>query len=89
MSDAPAIGAKSIAVFGDLSMHGADVQKGWTKLATTAEAGSREIELTDEVSWETGSSIVISATSYEPNETEFNVIKSVNGKKLELENPLR
>ena len=89
MQDAPSIGAKSLAVFGDLDMHGTDVQKGWTKLAVTADIGSTEIELVDELPWAVGSTIVITATGYEPNETEYHEIQSVDGKKIQLSSPLK
>jgi len=45
----PTVGAKAIGVFGSLDIHGLPKNVYWTTLASSADAGSTEIVVTDEV----------------------------------------
>ena len=48
------IGRKAIGVYGGLDLHGKVRTPVWTKLATTAEAGTKTIVLKDQVDWQKG-----------------------------------
>ena len=50
---------------GQLEIHGKRRMRTWTKLATTAEAGSTSILLSEEVDWKPGETIVLSGTQPE------------------------
>merc|ERR1739836_249226 len=54
LPNGPNLGAKALGVFGFADLHGVDVGKTWTKLATTASAGSNTLELVDAVTWAAG-----------------------------------
>lgn len=59
------LGHKAIAIFGNVTMFGSKPSiKSWTRLATTANAQSSQIVVTDNPGWKIGSSIVISMTEY-------------------------
>ena len=98
MYQAPNLGAKAIGAYGYdargvsipgyISMHGQDVGITWTKIASTAQAGSNTIELSQEVSWAEGSEIVVSSTSWELKETERHTILSVAGKTITINGTL-
>ena len=92
LPNGPNLGAKALGVFGKLEMAGLDVGKTWSRLSSTAEAGSSEIILTDTVNpsfWKAGAEIVITPTSYEPTEVEKKIIKSIEGQKITLDSPLK
>ena len=72
------IGAKALAVFGELIMHGVSRQPTWTTLAQTAMAGANMIVVEDTVTWVPGDVIVITSTSYDAFETEVFEISSVD-----------
>ncbi len=80
------IGAKSLAVFGDLFLYSEPRRPTWTTLAATAMAGSNIIQVTDSVMWVAGDSIVITSTSYDAFETEvFEIVSvSADGSTIEL-----
>lgn len=82
-------GDASIIVRGQLQIHGAPVKPTFTKLATTAAAGSRELVLAEPVNWKPGSRVVITSTSLNPRETEENVVERVDGNRVLLREPLR
>lgn len=88
------LGNKNIVVLGELHIHGAPKTVTWTKLATTAAAGSTTIELSVAVNeqWKVGDAIVLSATEFDlPIQSEVAVISSISGggKTLTLSKPLR
>ena len=89
LPNGPNLGAKALGVFGFADIHGVDVGTSWTKLAATASAGDKSIELTEEVDWPVGSEIVISTTSFELHETERMTIKKVDGKTIKLTEELQ
>ena len=66
-----------VGVFGGLDLFGKDVGTTWTELATTANAGSNEIVLSDQVQWSAGDEIVLGPTSFDPWQTESFKIASV------------
>lgn len=80
------IGGKGIGVYGGLDLHGLPRYPPWTTLESTAASGSNTITLTDPVDWQVGELIVLSPTSYSPQQTEvFKIIaKTANNKTLTL-----
>ena len=82
------IGAKALAVFGELIMHGVPRQPTWTTLAQTAMAGTNMIVLEDAVTWVAGDVIVITSTSYDAFETEVFEITSIVSNTITLNSTL-
>jgi G8 domain len=65
VDDKQVLGHKAIINFGNMTMYGANTfAKSWTRLATTASAGSSQLTLADNPGWKVGSTIVISMTEY-------------------------
>ena len=75
-----------IGVYGDLKLYGKTHNVVWTKLSTTAEAGSDIIHLKESVDWEVGMQIVVTPTGYNYREVEEHTISEVrnNGHTLVL-----
>ena len=84
----------SVATYNGLELHGKPIGVSWTTLATTAEAGSSTIEVTDDVSlWESvvtdrDIEIIITTTSNRVTDTERAVITSASGTTITLKAPL-
>jgi G8 domain len=57
------LGHKAIVVFGNVTMYGTQ-RNSWTRLATTVDAQSRTLVVTENTGWKVNSSIVISMTEY-------------------------
>src|SRR5690606_29750524 len=72
---------------GTLSLHG-DRTKAWTKLSTTAEAGSTTIEGLDASDWRVGDEIVLASTDYDPRQAEVRTITDISGNTITLDQPL-
>ncbi|XP_060067607.1 fibrocystin-L-like [Ylistrum balloti] len=71
----PIYGTKSLAVReGTLDLHGLHRDITWTKLAHTAEAGDKHLNLQHEVTWQKGDLIVISTTGGVNSQTETEVV---------------
>lgn len=87
---APVVGAKAIAVFGELILNGGCLNRTWTLLAQTAVAGDQTIEVVDVVdNWAVGDLIIITSTSYDAFQTEVFEITSNTGNMLSLNDTLR
>ena len=84
LPNGPNLGAKALGVFGFADMHGIDVGQTWTKLSASSLAGSKKLKLVDAVTWQVGSEIVISTTSYELHETERRTIAAISGTTITL-----
>ena len=67
-----------IGVFGGLDLFGKDVGVTWTKLASVALMGDRQIFLAENVSWAVGDEIVIGPSHYDAWETETFMITAVS-----------
>ncbi len=81
-------GGKGIIVAGGtLELHGARVVS-WTRLGAHAPSGSSTIELEREVSWRVGDHIAISATGFDPSESEERQIVGIEGATVHLARPL-
>ncbi|HHX82520.1 MAG TPA: transmembrane domain-containing protein, partial [Pseudomonadaceae bacterium] len=72
---------------GTLNLHG-NRSNAWTKLAATAEAGSRTIEVLDASQWQAGDEIVLASTDYNPRQAERRTIAAVSGNSITLSEPL-
>ena len=85
------IGTKAIGVYGGLDLHGIPRQPSWTRLSQTANAGTNELTLIEQVDWQVNEEIVISTTSYDAFETEtFKIISvSNNNKTIKLNSSLQ
>lgn len=88
--DVSMIGGKAIGVYGGLDLHGRPRHPTWTRLESTAYAGSTNITLELPVDWEIGEEIVITTTSYNANHSETRTIanKSADSRTLWLNSPL-
>ncbi|XP_056273684.1 fibrocystin-L-like [Pseudoliparis swirei] len=86
----PNQGSKVLGVFGALELFGLPHNVYHTKLASTAEAGSDTLELSQPVDWQVGDEVVVSTTSYDAWETEKHQIAAVStdGRVLTLNRPL-
>ncbi|KAK3107766.1 hypothetical protein FSP39_021797 [Pinctada imbricata] len=89
----PIYGTKNLGIReGRLELHGKYVPVTWTRLASTAAAGSNTIVLQDEVTWEVGDHLAIATTNHRHSqiENEERVIASVAGDKktITLTQPL-
>src|SRR5690606_32639363 len=60
----------------------------WTKLARTAEAGSRSIEVLDASQWQVGDEIVLASTDFNPRQAERRSIAAINGNSITLNEAL-
>ncbi|MGH2754000.1 MAG: G8 domain-containing protein [Actinomycetota bacterium] len=82
------MGTKVLGVMGGkLELHGRAVVP-WTRLAATAEPDDRAIKLAGDVRWEPGDRIVIASTDYWRTHDEERTITSVDGDRIQLDDPL-
>jgi hypothetical protein len=72
---------------GTLNLHG-DRTNTWTKLASTAKAGSTSIEVLDAAGWRVGDEIVLASTDFDPRQAERRTIAAISGNKLTLDKKL-
>jgi cell migration-inducing and hyaluronan-binding protein len=73
---------------GTLNLHG-DRANAWTKLASTAGAGSSRIEVLDASGWRRGDEIVLASTDFNPRQAERRHITAITGNALTLDAPLQ
>src|SRR5690606_13256670 len=72
---------------GTLNLHG-NRSNSWTKLAATAEAGSRSIDVLDAAQWQVGDQIVLASTDFDPRQAEVRTISAINGNTITLDKAL-
>src|SRR6476659_5596524 len=72
---------------GTLNLHG-DRTNTWTKLASTAKAGSTSIEVLNAAGWRVGDEIVLASTDYDPRQAERRSISAIRGNKITLDKKL-
>jgi cell migration-inducing and hyaluronan-binding protein len=72
---------------GTLNLHG-DRTNTWTKLASTAKAGSTSIEVLNAAQWRVGDEIVLASTDYDPRQAERRTIAAISGNKITLDKKL-
>ncbi len=72
---------------GTLNLHG-DRTNTWTKLASTANAGSTSIEVLNAAGWRVGDEIVLASTDYDPRQAERRTISAIRGNRITLDKQL-
>src|SRR5689334_18665292 len=72
---------------GTLNLHG-DRQNTWTKLATTAPAGSTSIQVLNAAGWRAGDEIVLASTDFDPRLAERRTISAIKGNTITLDKKL-
>ncbi len=72
---------------GTLNLHG-DRTNTWTKLASTAEAGSDSIEVLNAAQWRVGDTIVLASTDFDPRQAERRTISAIHGNTITLDQKL-
>jgi hypothetical protein len=72
---------------GTLNLHG-DRTNTWTKLASTAKAGSNSIKVLDAAGWRVGDEIVLASTDYDPRQAERRTITAISGNKITFDKKL-
>ena len=72
---------------GTLNLHG-DRTNTWTKLASTAKAGSTSIEVLNAAGWRVGDEIVLASTDFDPRQAERRTISAISGNKITLDQKL-
>ena len=73
---------------GTLNLHG-DRTNTWTKLASTAKAGSTTIEVLNAAGWRVGDEIVLASTDYDPRQAERRTISAISGNRITLDTEAR
>ena len=72
---------------GTLNLHG-DRTNTWTKLASTANAGSTSIEVLNAAGWRVGDEIVLASTDFDPRQAERRTISAISGNTITLDKKL-
>jgi cell migration-inducing and hyaluronan-binding protein len=72
---------------GTLNLHG-DRTNTWTKLASTANAGSTSIQVLNAAGWRVGDEIVLASTDYDPRQAERRTISAIKGNTVTLDRKL-
>src|SRR5688500_8134037 len=72
---------------GTLNLHG-DRTNTWTKLTSTAKAGSTSIEVLNAAGWRVGDEIVLASTDFDPRQAEPRTITAIRGNKITLDRKL-
>ena len=79
-----------VGVFGGLDLFGKDYGPSWTTLSATANSGDRTLQVDDDISsWPVDGNIFITATGFNPKETEKLQIESVSGQTITLKESLQ
>ena len=72
---------------GTLNLHG-DRTNAWTKLASTANAGSTSIQVVNAAGWRVGDEIVLASTDFDPRQAERRTISAIRGNTITLDKKL-
>src|SRR5688572_4834447 len=72
---------------GTLNLHG-DRTNTWSKLASTANAGSTSIQVLNAAGWRVGDEIVLASTDYDPRQAERRTISAIRGNTITLDKKL-
>jgi len=72
---------------GTLNLHG-DRKNTWTKLTSTAKAGSTSIQVLHATEWRVGDEIVLASTDYDPRQAERRTIVAIKGNTITLDKKL-
>jgi len=72
---------------GTLNLHG-DRTNSWTKLASTANAGTTSIQVLNAAGWRVGDEIVLASTDFDPRQAERRTIAAIRGNVITLDKKL-
>src|SRR6187399_247303 len=72
---------------GTLNLHGT-TKNTWTKLSTTAAAGSTSIQVLNAAGWRVGDEIVLASTDFNPRQAERRTISAISGNTVTLDKKL-
>jgi cell migration-inducing and hyaluronan-binding protein len=72
---------------GTLNLHGT-TKNTWTKLSTTAAAGSNSIQVLNAAGWRAGDEIVLASTDFNPRQAERRTISAISGNTITLNQKL-
>jgi cell migration-inducing and hyaluronan-binding protein len=72
---------------GTLNLHG-DRTHTWTKLSSTANAGSTSIQVLNAAGWRVGDEIVLASTDFDPRQAERRTISAISGNTITLDRKL-
>src|SRR5262245_27945467 len=72
---------------GTLNLHG-DRTNTWTKLSSTANAGSNSIQVLNAAGWRVGDEIVLASTDFNPRQAERRTISAIRGNTITLDKNL-
>jgi cell migration-inducing and hyaluronan-binding protein len=72
---------------GTLNLHG-DRTHTWTKLASTANAGTTSIQVLNAAGWRVGDEIVLASTDFNPRQAERRTIAAISGNTITLDRRL-
>ncbi len=72
---------------GTLNLHG-NRKNSWTKLASTAAAGSTSIQVLNAAEWRVGDEIVLASTDYDSRQAERRTIAAISGNTITLDKKL-
>jgi cell migration-inducing and hyaluronan-binding protein len=72
---------------GTLNLHG-DRTNAWTKLTSTANAGSTSIQVVNAAGWRVGDEIVLASTDFDPRQAERRTISAIRGNTITLDKKL-
>jgi cell migration-inducing and hyaluronan-binding protein len=72
---------------GTLNLHG-DRKNAWTKLASTAAAGSTSIQVLNAAGWRVGDEIVLASTDFDSRQAERRTIAAISGNTITLDKKL-
>ncbi|HEX7242604.1 MAG TPA: G8 domain-containing protein, partial [Longimicrobiaceae bacterium] len=83
------MGTKVLGVMGGtLEVHG-EPRTPWLRLAATAAKGATQLVLERAPDWRPGDRLAVASTDYDPAQAEEVTVRSVSGKTVTLEQPLR
>jgi cell migration-inducing and hyaluronan-binding protein len=74
-------------VGGTLDLHG-EPRMGWTRLGSTASAGSTQLLLQAAPAWRAGDRLVVASTDFDPRHAEVVTVSAASGTAVTLEQPL-
>ena len=72
---------------GTLTLHG-NRDHTWSKLSSTADAGSTAFTVLDASGWQAGDEVVLASTDFNPRQAERRTITAVNGNTITIDRPL-
>src|SRR5262245_44213066 len=86
--DIEGMGDRGIMLMGGtLNLHG-NRKNAWTKLSSTANAGSASIQVLSAAEWRVGDEIILASTDFDPRQAERRTITAISGNTITLDKKL-